>query len=108
MLLISVEHMIYLYLSLLDQVIENLALHLKVAHDTCGLQIFEQYNALKPDLILIVTFLTVIHALISTNQIIKNEAQIITQVFIVLINDYLVVAGELNFIVLDKLRQISD
>ena len=44
----------------------------------------------------------------STNQLIKNETKIINQVFKMLINDDLVEAGELNFIVLDKFRQISD
>ncbi len=71
-LLLAMQNPVNLNLCLLNQVLKDLALHLDVAHDACGLQVLKQYDTLQPYLILVITFFTVIHAFVSTNEKIKN------------------------------------
>ena len=45
--------------------LQDLTLHLDVAHDPCGLKIFEQDYALKPYFVFVITLLAMVHALIT-------------------------------------------
>lgn len=49
-----------------------------------------------------------IHALISSNEVVEDQAKVVAQVLILLIDDNLMVAWELDLIVIYQLREITD
>lgn len=88
--------------------VQNFTLHLDVAHDSSSLKIFEQDNALKPYFVFVITLLAMVHALITPDQIVEDETKVIAQVLELLIDDYLMIAWELDLIMLDQLRQVTN
>jgi len=70
---LSIEDPPDLNLSTLDQVLQYLTLHIYVAHYVCLLKVLVQDDALKPHFVFVITFLSVVMTLVTSDQIEENQ-----------------------------------
>ena len=72
------------------------------------LEVFVQDDALEPHLIFVISLFRVIMTLIAPDEVEQDQTQVVPQVLVLLVADYLMVAGELDLVLLDQLDEVTD
>ena len=72
------------------------------------LEVFVQDDALEPHLVFIISLFRVVVALVPPDEVEQDQTQVIAQVLVLLVADYLMVAGELDLVLLDQLDEVTD
>jgi hypothetical protein len=88
--------------------IQDLALHFNITHNSSLLKILVENDALQPHFVLIIGLFGMIIAFIPTNQIEQYQTEIVAQVIMLLVPDNMMIAGELNLILLNQLSQVPN
>jgi len=72
------------------------------------LEVFVQDDALEPHLIFVISLFRVIMTLIAPDEVEQDQTQVVPQVLVLLVADYLMVARELHLVLLDQLDEVTD
>lgn len=105
---LSIEDPSDLDLGPLYQMLDYLALHLDIPHHPSLLEVFVQDDALEPHLVLVICILRVVVTLVPPDEVEQDQTQVVAQVLMLLVADDLMVARELNLVLLDQLDEIAN
>lgn len=72
------------------------------------LEVFVQDDALEPHLVFVISLFCVVVALVSPDEVEQDQTQVVPQVLVLLVADYLMVARELYLVLLDQLDEVTD
>ena len=72
------------------------------------LEVFVQDDALEPHLIFVISLFRVIMTLIAPDEVEQDQTQVVPQVLVLFVADYLMVARELHVVLLDQLDEVTD
>lgn len=72
------------------------------------LEVFVQDDALEPHLVFVICLFRVVVALVSPDEVEQDQTQVVPQVLVLLVADYLMVARELYLVLLDQLDEVTD
>ena len=72
------------------------------------LEVFVQDDALEPHLVYVISIFRVVVTLIPPDEVEQDQTQVVPQVLVLLVADYLMVARELDLVLLDQLDEVTD
>lgn len=76
-------------------------MHLDIPHHSSLLEVFVQDDALEPHLVFVICLFGVIVTLITPDEVEEDQTQVVAQMLMLLVADYLMVARELDLVLLD-------